>query len=233
LVTVGADRDAAKEGAGYQRGERAARTFALRNHDRIDVRTGLPGGPGESTDWLEIFLQDGVQAVRSGLLGATRFVPTKEEIERSREEMTKAQYVKSIAEMYPLLPLKTLRLEYRFASGGEVWVHKLAGEKSDVASGEEVAVWAPICSPVGVPALLRKADEGDIYGLRVCVQDMSGQPRTVDFDRAELARLGASEIRARLLEAGLRVEGDGESIVTRVLKAAKPSDCITVVSRPG
>jgi uncharacterized protein DUF927 len=62
---------------------------------------------------------------------------------------------------------------------------------------------------------------------------MSGQPRTVDFDRAELARLGASEIRARLLEAGLRVEGDGESIVTRLLKAAKPSDCITVVSRPG
>jgi hypothetical protein len=58
------------------------------------------------------------------------------------------------------------------------------------------------------------------------------QPRTVDFNRAELARLGASEIRARLLEAGLRVEGDGESIVTRVLKAAKPSDCIIVVSRP-
>jgi hypothetical protein len=58
------------------------------------------------------------------------------------------------------------------------------------------------------------------------------QPRTVDFNRAELARLGASEIRARLLEARLRVEGDGESIVTRVLKAAKPSDCITVVSRP-
>jgi len=35
---------------------------------------------------------------------------------------------------------------------------------------------------------------------------MGGHPRAVDFDRAELARLGASEIRARLLEAGLRVE---------------------------
>src|SRR5712671_646376 len=62
---------------------------------------------------------------------------------------------------------------------------------------------------------------------------MSGQPRAVDFDRAELARLGASEIRARLLEAGLRVEADGESVVVQVLKAAKPSDCIIVVSRPG
>jgi Domain of unknown function (DUF927) len=233
LVTVGADRDEAKEGAGYQRGERAARTCAMRNRDRIDVRIGLPGGPGESTDWLKIFLQDGVEAARSGLLGATPFVPTKEEIERSRQATTKAQYVKSIAEVYPLPTLETLRLEYRFTRGGEVWVHKLVGEKSDVARGEEVAVWAPVCSPVGVPALLRKADEDDTYGLRVCVQDMSGQPRTVDFDRAELARLGASEIRARLLEAGLRVEGDGESIVTRVLKAAKPSDCITVVSRPG
>ena len=39
--------------------------------------------------------------------------------------------------------------------------------------------------------------------------------------------------RARLLEAGLRVEGDGEFVVTQVLKAAKPSDCIIVVSRPG
>jgi hypothetical protein len=233
LVTVGADRDEAKEGAGYQRGERAARTFPLRNRDRIDVRIGLPGGPGESTDWLEIFLRDGVEAVRSGLFGATPFVPTKEEIEHSRQETTQAQYAKAIAEMYPLPRLETLRLEYRFTSSGEVWVHKLVGEKSDVACGETVGVWAPICSPVGVPALLRKADEDDAYGLRVCVHDMSGQPRTVDFDRAELARPGASEIRARLLEAGLRVEGDGESVVTRVLKAAKPSDCITVVSRPG
>jgi hypothetical protein len=49
LVTVGADRDEAKEGAGYRRGEHSARTFALRNRDRVEVRIGLPGGPGEST----------------------------------------------------------------------------------------------------------------------------------------------------------------------------------------
>jgi hypothetical protein len=84
-----------------------------------------------------------------------------------------------------------------------------------------------------VPALLRMVDADDAYGLRVSLQDMSGQPRAVDLDRAELARLGASEIRARLLGAGLRVEGDGEAVVLQALKAAKPSDSVIVISQPG
>jgi hypothetical protein len=50
---------------------------------------------------------------------------------------------------------------------------------------------------------------------------MSGRSRVVDLDRAELARLGASEIRARLLEAGLRFENEGENVVVQALKAAK------------
>jgi len=49
---------------------------------------------------------------------------------------------------------------------------------------------------------------------------MSGRSRVVDLDRAELARLGASEIRARLLEAGLRFENEGENVVVPALKAA-------------
>ena len=117
-------------------------------------------------------------------------------------------------------------------SGGEVWVRKLVGEKSDVASGERVAIWAPNLSPRrGTGAAMQRGRGRHLWakGLR---SRHERQPRTVDFNRAELARLGASEIRARLLEAGLRVERDGESIVTRVLKAAKPSDCITVVSQP-
>ena len=232
-VTVAADRDEEKEGAGYQRGERAARAFGLRNRDRVEIRIALPGEPGESTDWLEIFVRDGVEAVRSGILGAASFVPTRDEIENFRQKTAQAQSLKAISETYPLPPLETLRLQYQRTKSGEIWVHKYAGEKSDEQSGEKVAAWTPVSSPFGVPALLRKADEDDAYGLRVCVQDMGGQPRAVDFDRAELARLGASETRARLLEAGLRVEGDGEFVVTQVLKAAKPSDCITVVSRPG
>jgi hypothetical protein len=62
---------------------------------------------------------------------------------------------------------------------------------------------------------------------------MTGVPRIVDFDRDQLAKLAASEVRARLFEAGLRVEDDGEAICIKLLKAAKPSNCITVVSRPG
>jgi len=207
LVTVGADRDEAKVGAAYQRGERAARTFALRNHNRVEVRIALPGEPGESVDWLDILQRDGVEAVRSRLLRATPFVPTQDEIQSSRQEATQAQHAKKIADTYPLPRMETLRLEYQPTKGGEIWVNKLAGEGSDVGSGEKVQVWIPISSPFGVPALLRMADADDAYGRRVLVEDMSGQPRAVDFDRAELARLGASEIRARLLEAGLRVEG--------------------------
>jgi hypothetical protein len=199
----------------------------------VEVNIALPGEPGQSTDWTEIFVSDGAEAVRSRILGADSFVPTPDEIENFRQKTTEAQFVKAMSETYPLPPLETLRLRYQQTKSGEIWVHKYAGEKSDEQSGEKVAAWTPVSSPFGVPALLRKADEDDAYGLRVCVQDMGGQPRAVDFDRAELARLGASEIRALLLEAGLRVEGDGESVVTQVLKAAKPSDCIIVVSRPG
>jgi hypothetical protein len=233
LVTVAADRDEAKQGAGYRRGERAARSFGLRNRDRVEIRIALPGEPGESTDWLEIFARDGVDAVRSGILGAASFVPTRDEIENFRQKTAQAQNLKAIAETYPLPPLETLRLEYQLTKSGEIWVHKFVGEKSDEESGEKVVLWIPVSSPLGVRALLHMTDAANAYGLRVLVQDMSGEPRAVDFDRAELARLGASEIRARLLEAGLRVGGDGESVVTQVLKAAKPSDCITVVSRPG
>jgi hypothetical protein len=192
LVTVGADRDEAKEGAGYRRGENAARTFALRNRDKVEVRIGLPGRPGESTDWLEILLRHGVEAVRSGLFGAIPFVPTQDEIESSRRETIRAQCAKVIEHTYPLPPLETLRLEYRRTRSGEIWVHKFVGEKNDMESGEKVAAWAPVSSPFGVPALLRVADADDAYGLRVSVQDMSGQPRAVDLDRGELARLGAS-----------------------------------------
>jgi hypothetical protein len=199
----------------------------------VEVNIALPGEPGQSTDWKEIFVSDGAEAVRSRILGADSFVPTPDEIENFRQKTTEAQFVKAISETYPLPPLETLRLRYQQTKSGEIWVHKYDGEKIDEESGEKVAVWTPVSSPFGVRALLRMAEEDDAYGLRVYVQDMAGRPRAVDFDRAELARLGASEIRARLLEAGLRVEGDGEYIVIKASKAANPSDCITVVSRPG
>src|SRR6266446_9040486 len=56
---------------------------------------------------------------------------------------------------------------------------------------------------------------------------------TAPFSPPPACRLQFCGSRARLLEVGLRVEDDGESVVVQVLKAAKPSDCIIVVSRPG
>jgi hypothetical protein len=154
LVTVAADRDEAKQGAGYRRGERAARSFGLRNRDRVEIRIALPGEPGESTDWLEIFARDGVDAVRSGILGAASFVPTRDEIENFRQKTAQAQNLKAIAETYPLPPLETLRLEYQLTKSGEIWVHKFVGEKSDEESGEKVVVWTPVSSPLGVSKVM-------------------------------------------------------------------------------
>src|SRR6266446_8555747 len=56
---------------------------------------------------------------------------------------------------------------------------------------------------------------------------------TAPFSPPPACRLQFCGSRARLLEVGLRVEADGEVVVVHVLKAAKPSDCIIVVSRPG
>ena len=60
---------------------------------------------------------------------------------------------------------------------------------------------------------------------------MSGRSCVVDLDRAELARLGASDIRARLLEAGLRFENEGENVVVPALKAAKLAERIILQTR--
>jgi hypothetical protein len=65
------------------------------------------------------------------------------------------------------------------------------------------------------------------------VQGMDGKPRPIDFERGALARMGASELRAKLFAAGLRAEDDGEHVVVKALKAADPASEITVVSRPG
>jgi hypothetical protein len=65
------------------------------------------------------------------------------------------------------------------------------------------------------------------------IDAMDGRIRAVDFDRAALARLGASEIRAALFSAGLRSENDGDQLAVQILKGADPADEILVVSRPG
>jgi phage/plasmid primase-like uncharacterized protein len=83
-VIIAADRDeAAKEDGrpGSRRGERAARTFGLHHHNRTQVAIALPGQPGESTDWLDVLLREGPDAVRKAVMSAETFVPTERERE--------------------------------------------------------------------------------------------------------------------------------------------------------
>jgi hypothetical protein len=241
-VIVAADRDEAVEEGGpvpSRRGENAARTFGIRHYGdfsskvALPVAIALPGMPGESVDWLDVLLRDGAAAVQTGVLAGIPFVPTEDEIRRQQNSVTRAERLRAVIETYPLPQLDKLRIEFRYTRREEIWLQKFEGAKDNQETGEKSEIWTPITSPMGVSALLQMANEGDAYGLRVLVQDMCDTPRAVDFERGELARLGASEVRARLFAAGLRVEGEGENICVQLLKAAKPVALITVVSRPG
>jgi hypothetical protein len=198
----------------------------MRLHDKIEVDVALPGSPGEYVDWLDVLRRDGAD-VRTGIAAAVRFTPTEEETNEVQRRAQCKSALDEIAAAYPLPTMETLRLGYRHAPSGKILVHRLAQDRH----GNETRY--PVCTPFGVPARLRYANQADAYGLRVVVRDMDGQRRDLDFERAALPRMAASEIRAQLFAAGLRTEGDGEAIAVQVLKPADPTAEITVVSRPG
>ena len=79
-VTVAGDRDEGSKAngkPGSRRGERAARTFGVKHQARLQVRIAMPDKAGESADWLDVLVRDGVAAVREGVLAAIPFVPTR------------------------------------------------------------------------------------------------------------------------------------------------------------
>ena len=131
-----------------------------------------------------------------------------------------------IAATYPLPAMDSKKLVYRRTATGKVKVHK-------VVAGENGPAFVPIATPFGVAGRLRHLDQADAYGLRCLVQDMSGRPRAVDFDRATLAKIAAAEVRGALFAAGLRTEDDGEMVAVQCLKAADPQHEILIVRRPG
>ena len=229
-LMVAADRDEepkADDRPGSRRGEDAARALGMRLHDQVAVDIALPGSAGESIDWLDVLRRDGVDAVRAGIAAAVRFNPTDEEVDAAQQRAQRQGRLDEIAAAYPLPIMETVELGYGHAPSGKVLVHQLVADRR----GNET--WRPVATPFGVPARLRYANQADAFGLRVVVQGMDGQPRDLDFERAALARMAASEIRSQLFAAGLRIEGDGEAVAVQVLKAADPSAEITVVSRPG
>jgi phage/plasmid primase-like uncharacterized protein len=229
-ITIAADRDEDRsaDDRGFKAGEQAARAFAIAHNERVDVGIALPGEPGEDVDWLDVLRRDGVDTVRVWLDGAERFMPTTHEIEAAKRCADQASKLAEIERTYPLPVMESLTLDYRSTRSGKLMVHRYAGKDKE---GEEI--WLPATSPVGVPFRLRYIDEAEAYGLRVVVQGMDGKPRPIDFERGALARVGNSELRAKLFASGLRAEDDGEHVVVKALKAADPASEITVVSRPG
>ena len=229
-VTVAADRDEAPKPngkPGSRRGEQAAREFALRHHrDSLSVAIALPGKPGESLDWLDVLERDGVAAVREGILAAIPFSPTEAERDEIIRRRSLEAELQEVAATYPLPAMDSKKLVYRRTASGKVKIHKLV-------AGADGPEYVPIATPFGVAGRLRYIDQADAYGLRCMVQDMSGRPRAVDFDRATLAKIGAAEVRAALFAAGLRTENDGEIVAVQCLKAADPQREIIIVRRPG
>ncbi len=235
-VTVAADRDEKRKPSKLEptkAGERAAREFGVRRNDEastIDVRIALPGRPGEGIDWLEILRADGVEAVRSGIEAAVRFVPTVAELRDRAEKTGREAELERVAAMYPLPTLDSRKLFYSHTDAGRVWLFK----EYTKGSGENaVVVRAPIASPFGVTARLRVVDDADAYGLRLSVQDMDGRARAIDLERKTLATMGGAEARGLFLEAGVRFEEDGELVAVAALKAAHPEREIRIVRHPG
>ena len=232
-ITVAADRDEAKTGAGYRRGEQAARALGFRLNQQFEINIALPGGAGEGSDWLDVGQRDGFPAVRSGILSAEPFQPTPEELGRTKEEAAVRARLAEIRRLYPLPSVSVAGVfDYAYTDDGEIWVHKVEREQ-DKQTREIKEVWIPIASPFGVPAWLRRSDAEDAHGLRVLVQGMDGQQRPIDIERAELAEHYGSKIRSQLMQAGLRASMHGQGEILTLLQLAKPFESIIIVSRPG
>ncbi|MGI3900537.1 MAG: DUF927 domain-containing protein [Janthinobacterium lividum] len=235
-VTVAADRDEARKPSRPEptrRGERAARTFGMRAHNRtggVHVDIALPGAPGAAVDWLDVLLDGGEAAVREGIRGAGRFVPTTAELDDAASRAGREAELQRIGETYPLPSLNGPSLFYAFTDAGQIWAHKtIVKGKGDNA--EEIDV--PVASPFGVTAWLRMADDEDAFGLRMVVQDPRGMPRTIDIDRGQLATMGGVEARKLFLSNGVLFEGAGMQDAVAGLIGANPEAQIAIVRHPG
>jgi hypothetical protein len=141
-----------------------------------------------------------------------------------------------INQAYPLPKWISPRLEYRARVSGEIWVYRFVGtEKRTDKNGREIEIeiWRHICTPFSMPAWLRLLDADQAFGVRMLIADRDGEPHAVDFQRGELARQRASEIKARLMDAGMRFAPGGESTVVDVLKEAGPESYLDTVSVTG
>lgn len=222
-ILVGADHDA--NGAGLKAAERLAERLVAEGR-----RVWITLPPHVDTDFADLLAIEGPDAVRAILSAATEFVPSSPVLGAAIVDAPASarRTIDDTKKLFPLPRLENLILDYRQASDGSVRLYKNAGKDR---RGQDR--WEAVASPFGSVARLRYMDHDEAFGLRVHVEAMDARVRAVDFDRASLARVGASEIKGALFAAGLRTESDGDALAVQILKAADPADEIVVVSRPG
>src|SRR5215204_5282018 len=136
-----------------------------------------------------------------------------------------ASAIEKMKRAYPLPAMDTLSLIYEQTPAGPIKVHQQIRRNGKIKR-------VPVATPFGVLARLRLMDQANGFGLRVAVQDMCGQRREIDVDRAAFGRRTA-EVKAFLFNAGLRTEPGGEQIVVQGLKAADPQAEILIIKKPG
>jgi hypothetical protein len=198
------------------------------------LRLALPGAAVTKTDFLDLLLAGGVDAVRAAILGAGPLAPTKQEIEGFENKKAVTGEIEITRQRAPLPPSFVWPMEYQMvALTSEIWAHKLVSTKR--ADGEDAAEerWVPICTPFTVVAVLQMADAEEAYGLRLMLRDLVGGMRAVDIDRSQLSRLSGADVKAQLLGAGMRFANGGENTVLEILKEVRPPATITVVAHTG
>ena len=119
---------------------------------QISTLIALPGERGSKYDFLDLFRATGPEHVRQTILAAPPFQPSREEIEKFKERGARKTALDAINQKFPIPPLLMLRLEYRHARSGEIWLHKFAGIEEDKDTGDKSEIWLPICSPISPAA---------------------------------------------------------------------------------
>jgi hypothetical protein len=236
IVTVAADRDEAKRGAGFKRGERAAKNLAMRlaaEGRDVEVRIALPGTSGTNYDFLDLFRDSDPDRVRKVILKAAPFEPSPEELAEFAGRGRRRSVLEELAAAFRLPPLIGLRVDWRYTETDEIWLYRFKGTREDKQTGDKQEIWEPVSSPFGKLVLLLSAGEHGTHGLRVHIRTFAGTTDAIDFMRAELPKLGASGVRAAMMGAGVRVGNGGEQTIVDILKQAQPGEFIQITTAFG
>jgi len=79
IIAADRDEDKPKDKKGYQAGEKAARSLCIKYYEKLDMEISLPGDKGETVDFLDMMLSDGVEAVRDRLNDGYDFEPREDD----------------------------------------------------------------------------------------------------------------------------------------------------------